>query len=173
VKKIFHSALFMLLAYNTASAQLVKTELQVAGLTCSMCSKATDKQLRTLDFIESIDIDLDHATFILHFKKEKVVDFGQIKKKVQDAGFSVAMLKSTFHFDNLKIENDTHFNYQNMLFNFINVQPQILTGEVAIKIIDKGFVSDKEYKKYEKLLAPVTNPSKPAGQEIYNYHVTL
>ena len=173
MKTLFFS-LALLIACTTVSAQFTKAELQVAGLTCSMCSKATDKQLRTLDFIEDIDIDLSHASFILHFRKGKAVDISQIKKKVEDAGFSVAMLKPVYNFDNLKIEEGSSFSYQNMVFYFVNAKTQTLNGDIIFKIIDKGFVPDKEYKKLEKELKESEGQVKnaeSAGSHVY--HITL
>jgi len=148
MKKIFYLLMLMLSASGIGSGQVVKAELQAAGLTCSMCSRATDKQLRTLDFIDSIGIDLSNTTFLLYFKKDKAVDFDQIRKKVEDADFSVAMLKVTYKFDSLKVDNGTHFSYNNSQFQFMSITPRTLNGEVVFKIMDKGFLSAKEYKKY-------------------------
>ncbi len=148
MKKICYLLMLLLSAFSIASAQVVRAELQAAGLTCSMCSRATDKQLRTLDFIDSVGIDLRRTIFILYFKKDKMVDFNQIRKKVEDAGFSVAMLNVTYQFDNLKIDNGTQFSYNNSQFLFINVTPKTLNGEAIFRIMDKGFLNAKEYKKY-------------------------
>ena len=155
-----------MLGCNIASAQMIKADLQVAGLTCSMCSRSVDKSLRTLDFIDSVGIDLSHASFILFFKKNKTVDFTQIKKKVQDAGFFVASLKINYKFDNLKIESNSTFNYQNMTFYFLNATAKTLNGIMAFRIVDKGFVSDKEYKKYIGQLNGATTSNNI-------YHVVL
>ncbi len=170
MKKIIYSFIVLLFAFNFASAQLVKADLQAAGLTCSMCSKATDKQLRTLDFIDSVDIDLGRATFILYFKTGKTVDFDKIKKKVQDAGFSVASLKVTYKVDNLTIDKGSSLAYQNMLFYFTDMKPQISKDAVVFKIVDKGFVSDKEYKKY---LVQLNNQGDNKNANVRIYHVIL
>jgi copper chaperone CopZ len=136
--------------YTTCHAQYVKAELQASGLTCSMCSFATQKQLKTLDFIDSIGADLNHTIFILYFKKDKVVEPAQIKQKVEDAGFSVASLKITFDFDAIKTENNNYFICQNNLYHFTGTTPSSLKGNIILKIFNKGFVSDKEYKKHLK-----------------------
>ena len=173
MKKIFY-AIILIQFSSITLAQITKVDLQVAGLTCSMCSKATDKQLRTLDFIDTIEINLSHAIFTLHFKKDKTVDFNQIKKKVENAGFSVTMLEALCKLDNLKIENNFQFNYENIRFCFIDVKPQTLNGQVALRIIDKGFISDKEYKKHRTQLSQlVTNTDKIASHDGDIYHVTL
>ena len=166
MKTIISSIIALMLGCNIASAQMIKADLQVAGLTCSMCSRSVDKSLRTLDFIDSVGIDLSHASFILFFKKNKTVDFTQIKKKVQDAGFFVASLKINYKFDNLKIESNSTFNYQNMTFYFLTTMAKTLNGTVIFRIVNKGFVSDKEYKKYANQLNETTSSG-------VIYHVVL
>lgn len=175
MKTYFKISLLLLtvLLNISAKAQFTKADLQAAGLTCSMCSRAVDKQLHTLDFIDSVGIDLSQATFILFFKKDKIVDFDLIKKKVEDAGFSVASLKVTFQFTNLKVEENSHWVHQNTLYHFIHVKPQTLNGDATFKIISKGFVSDKEYKKYAKEMAvPVIDDGKVTDANKV-FHITL
>ena len=121
MKTILKILTVIIITVSTSYSQFIKTDLQVAGLTCSMCSRAVDKQLRTLDFIDSVGIDLSTATFYIYYKKEKEVNFELIKKKVEDAGFSVASLKTTFMFNNFKAENYFHFVYQNTAYHFIKL----------------------------------------------------
>ncbi len=170
MRRIISSIIIWLLAFNAASAQFTKVELQAAGLTCSMCSKAVDKQLRTLDFVDSVGIDLSHATFMLFFKKDKPIAFDQIKKKVEDAGFSVAKLKATYRFDNFKVESNSSFTYSTSTFYFLNATSTTLNGATTFKIVDKGFVSDKEYQKY----APQIGTKATVGNSlIHTYHVII
>jgi copper chaperone CopZ len=164
MKKICYLLILLLSVSSIASAQVVKVELQAAGLTCSMCSRATDRQLRTLDFVDSIAIDLSRTTFVLYFKKDKTVDFDQIRKKVEDAGFSVATLQVTYKFDNLKVDNGTQFSYNGSQFQFMGISPKILNGDIAFRIMDKGFLSAKEYKKYASQVGSGTG---------HLYHITL
>ncbi|MDZ4759050.1 MAG: heavy-metal-associated domain-containing protein [Bacteroidota bacterium] len=158
-----------IIAQISAHAQFVKAELVASGLTCSMCSFATQKQLQSVPFIDTIGTDLNHTTFLLSFKKDSVIDFTLIKKKVEDAGFSVASLVLTFHFDSLKVDNNYHLYYQNSLYHFINLKSRILNGNTKLKLIDKGFVSDKEYKKYRKVIDNHT--SEQAGNTRIITHV--
>lgn len=134
----------------STKAQFVKAELQASGLTCSMCSFATEKSLKTLPFIDSIGHDLNHTTFILYFKRDATVDLDKIRQKVDDAGFSVAKLLVTFKFEQEKISNNYHYRLDNNLYHFINVKDQVLNGQVVLQIIDKGFITEKLYNKYGK-----------------------
>jgi copper chaperone CopZ len=143
--KIF--ILFLILGTGTAHAQFTKAELQVSGLTCSMCSKATEKALRTLEFVGDIKTDLNHNVFMITFKSGSPVNLGQISKKVQNAGFSVNNLKATFNFSGVKL-NSNSFSYQGDTYMIINGVNKPLTGPVAITVVDKGFAPSSVYKKY-------------------------
>ncbi|MFI5160307.1 MAG: heavy-metal-associated domain-containing protein [Sphingobacteriales bacterium] len=143
--KIF-VALFIL-SIGAANAQFTKAELQVSGLTCSMCSKATEKSLHTLNFIGDIKADLNRNVFVITFKKDMPVNLDQISKKVQNAGFFVNSLKATFDFDKVKVNNNT-FVYAGDTYKLINGTDKTLNGPVAVTIVDKGFLSSSAYKKY-------------------------
>ncbi|ASZ14409.1 hypothetical protein CK934_27435 [Chitinophaga sp. MD30] len=131
-----------------AQAQIKKASLQAAGLTCAMCSNATLKSLQTLPFISKVDTDLDNTTFLLYFKPGAAVNVDQIQQKVDDAGFSVAKLVLTADFDGLKVEKDSHVPYAGNTLHFVNVKDQELKGETALTVIDKNFVTARQFKKY-------------------------
>ena len=115
-----------------------------------MCSKATEKSLRTLNFIGDIKVDLNKNIFVLTFKKDILVNLDQISKKVQNAGFFVNSLKVTFDFNNVKVTNNT-FVYAGDTYKLINGGDKTLSGPVAFTIVDKGFVSSSAYKRYSNL----------------------
>ena len=87
------------------------------------------------------------CVFVLTFKKDMPVNLDQISKKVQNAGFFVNNLKVTFNFNNVKVSNNT-FNYAGDTYKVINGGDKALNGEVAVTVVDKGFVSSAAYKKY-------------------------
>jgi copper chaperone CopZ len=148
----FFSILFFEFLFNLVSAQFIKAELRADGLTCSLCIKATERQLQTLYFIDSIGINYDQTTFLLYFKKGSDVDFQQIRKMVENAGFTVGILKVTYNFKDFRIDSIHSFNLQNNILYFVNVNPQIANGENQIQLIDDGFISKKEYRKYAHYL---------------------
>ena len=148
-----------------ASSQVTKVNLQASGLTCSMCSNAINKALRSLDFVEKVDANIKTSTFEITFKPNSKVDFDKLKKKVEDAGFSVAGFAATMHFNNVKVKSSEPVTVGDKTLQFVNVKEQTLNGPKTIKIIDKGFVSSKEYKK---------NSIAAADQKTGKvYHVTI
>src|SRR4051812_7675980 len=104
--------LLFIATVTVAKAQFTKAELQVSGLTCSLCARTTEKSLKALPFVSEIKPDLIRNVFTITFKSDVPVDFEQITKKVKNSGFSVNYLKTTVNFDNIKLADNT-FTYGN------------------------------------------------------------
>jgi len=180
MKKIF--SILFLCAMMQTQAQVKKVTLQASGLTCSMCSNSINKALKTVDYVEKVMANIQSSSFEITFKPGAKVNFDDLKKKVEDAGFSVASLTATVDFENASVANDEHINMGGMIFHFLNVKEQTLEGTKIIKVIDKGYVSAKDYKKngkYTKMECYKTGTAGScctkgglaAGTRIY--HVTI
>ncbi len=145
MKKIF---LFIAIAFSVATnAQVTKVSLQASGLTCSMCSNSINKALKTLDFVDKVDADIKTYTFEISFKENSSVDFDMIKKKVEGAGFTVSGFVATILFNNVQSIKGQPLIIEDKTFLFVNTNDQTLNGEKEVKVLDKGFVSPKEYKR--------------------------
>ena len=127
-------------------AQVSTVSLQASGLTCSMCSNAIGKSLKTLGFVLKVDADIKTYTFEISFKPGSVIDFDMLKNKVESAGFTVCAFVATIHFDNVQVNSSQPVVIQNKTFLFLHINDQVLNGDKRVKILDKGFVSPKEYK---------------------------
>ncbi len=139
--------LFIALAFSmAASAQVTKVSLQASGLTCSMCSNSINKALKTLDFVDKIDTDIKTYTFEISFKGNSNVDFDKIKKKVENAGFTVSAFVAAIYFDNVHVKDGEPVTIGDKTFHFLNGKDELLNGIKQVKILDKGFVPSKEYK---------------------------
>jgi copper chaperone CopZ len=172
MKTIISIVLLTIGLYFTAPAQIKKAQLQAAGLTCAMCSNATLKALETLPFVDKVDTDLDNSLFTLTFKPGAPVSIDAIKDKVQDAGFSVAKLILTASFDNVSIQPDAHVTYNGNTFHFIDVKQQVLNGDRNITVIDKDFVTARQFKKYSSETSmPCYSTGMMTNQRVY--HVTI
>ncbi len=130
-------------------AQVTSASLQASGLTCSMCSNSINKALKSLDYVDNVVANIKNSSFEISFKPNTKVDFDQLKKKVEGAGFHVAKLTANIRFDNQQVDADSHVKVNGMMLHFLNVKQQTLNGEKTIQVIDKGFVSAKEFKKNE------------------------
>ena len=150
MKKLLSITLLLFIT-TIANSQIIRAELTATGLTCSMCSKATYNQLISIAEVEKVEPDLNNTTFIIHFKSNTPVTSSNLKKKVEDAGFAVGELVVLFKLDKQVAENNTSFLLDNNTYTFMDTKSSTLSGEVKLKILDKGFVVDKEYKKFLKM----------------------
>lgn len=147
MKKFLFSIVIVLMVIS-ARAQFTKATLQATGLTCAMCSNAINKSLMNVSFIESVKSDIKNSSFNIIFKKDQAANIDAIRKAVEDAGFSVGNLKLTGDFKDLSIENDKHVTIENSVFHFVSVKPQVLSGEQTLTIVEKNFLTSKQFKKY-------------------------
>ncbi|MGE5107186.1 MAG: heavy-metal-associated domain-containing protein [Sphingobacteriales bacterium] len=181
MKQLILSAAILLSAL-VGNAQFEKAALQASGLTCSLCARSINKALMTLDFVEKVEVDIKTSSFIIGFKEGREADADLIRKKVEDAGFSVAKLQLTGDFNKVAVKNDAHIKLGTKTYHFMSVKEQVLTGEQTITLVDKNFVSAKEFKKYSALTklecyktGVAGNCCAKEGTEAHAriYHVTL
>lgn len=128
-------------------AQVTKVSLQANGLTCSMCSNSIYKSLKTISFIDKIEANIKTSTFEITFKPGGSIDFGILKDKVEDAGYSVAKFVVTLQCWDVKVQSNTPVKIGNITLRFLNLKEQSLNGEKVVRVVNKGFVSAREFKK--------------------------
>jgi copper chaperone CopZ len=126
--------------FTTASnAQISKAEIRATGLTCSMCSNAINKQLKSMPEVKNVDIDLNTNTFTVSLVENNSLQPSAFKEKVEKAGFFIGSLIVTTNSETIK--NSSYFIVSGKENN---------SEEVQIQILDKGYVTDKEFKKLSK-----------------------
>jgi len=145
-------ATIVLLSNASAVAQLSKVEIVATGLTCSMCSNAINKQLKTLTDVEKVDIDLNTNTFIVFLKKNNQITPKILKEKVENAGFFVGEMLLYISFDKQRVSMNAKLSTNNMAFIFIDDSAKTINGETKLKVFDKGYLTTKAFKKVAKLL---------------------
>jgi copper chaperone CopZ len=181
MKKLLFTTMIALIAL-TSQAQFSKAVLQATGLTCAMCSNAINKALEEVPFISSVKADIKNSSFNIKFKENTTINIDALKTAVEDAGFSIGSLKVTGNFDNLQVANDTHVKIGEEQFHFLNVQSRVLSGENTITIVDKNFLTAKQFKKFSvatkmdcvqtgKAASCCIKEGVPAETRIY--HVTI
>jgi copper chaperone CopZ len=140
----------LLLCFGAATsfAQITSIDVQASGLTCSMCSNAILKSLQTLPFVAKINANVKTSTFHIDIKAGNAPSFDLMRKKVEDAGFFIANLEFELQTDSLGIEADQHTDLDGQLFHFMNMSAQTIQGKLRFRLLDKGFVPMKAWKKY-------------------------
>lgn len=132
-------ASIVILVSTKANAQISKAEIRATGLTCSMCSNAINKQLKSLPEVVNVETDLNTNTFTVTLKGGNTLSPKVFKDKVEKAGFFVGTLVVT-------AEPGTTAGA-----NYIKINTNdSKTSEIKFQVLDKGFVTDKEFKKLSK-----------------------
>lgn len=129
----------VLLASIKANAQISKAEIMATGLTCSMCSNAINKQLKSLPEVVNVETDLNTNTFTVTLKEGNTLSPKVFKDKVEKAGFFIGSLVLTTKSETIKQGGYILVN------NTSSTNP-----EVQIQVLDKGYVTEKEFKKLSK-----------------------
>ncbi|WP_126971553.1 heavy-metal-associated domain-containing protein [Gynurincola endophyticus] len=143
-------AVVCFLVAHTANAQFSSARLEATGLTCALCTKAINSSLEALPFVESVDVDIVTTSFMIKFKDQQKVVIDDVKKAVEDAGFSVGKLFMKRNFSDVAIKNDEHVNIDGQVFHFLKVKSQVLSGEQEIQVVDKNFLTSKSYQTFAK-----------------------
>ena len=168
--KILLIAITFIPALSNVNAQISKAEIVATGLTCSMCSNAINKQLKSLTEVDSVVIDLNTNTFVVHLKKDNKVSPRILKERVEKAGFFVGSMIINMSFENVEVSDNYKFEKDGFSMVFVETKAKTLDGENKVKIMDKGFVTNKEFKKLSKSLSKY--PTYTEGNED-DYHVKV
>lgn len=137
----------ILLWSSVSFSQIRKASLQASGLTCALCAKSIYTNLTSLDFIESVDTDLETSSFLIVFKPGIKLDIDAMRRKVEDAGFSVSKLLLRVDQGGLAIGHDQKIRIGDNVFHFIGVKNQQPSSGFEMRVIDQKFLSAKEFKK--------------------------
>ena len=146
MKKII--TLLLIISSTAVHAQFKTAMLQASGLTCAMCTKAINNSLEKLSFIQSVKADIKNSAFNIVFKQDANVDIDQLKHAVEEAGFSVAKLKLGGNFSKITLKNNEHVQINNHTFHFLKIDDQVINGEKQITIVDRNYLTLKEFKKF-------------------------
>lgn len=151
--------IILLISATMSNAQISKIELRATGLTCSMCSNAIFKQLESIPEVASIETDLNTNTFTAILKEGNNLSPRIFKDKVEKAGFFVGAFIVT-----AKPETINNSSYV-----LLNDKSKVDT-EIKFQVVDKGYVTEKEYKKLSKSFKGIASY---ADNNEDNFHIKI
>lgn len=62
-------------------------KVSVSGMVCSFCANGIEKQLKEVEDIIAVNVNLDK--FLVNIQSRKILDEELIRKKIVDAGYKV------------------------------------------------------------------------------------
>lgn len=157
----------MLASGLMAGAQFSKARLQASGLTCAMCSNAINRALQKLPFIQTVNADIKNSAFDISFNKGHEVEIEALRRAVEDAGFFIAGLQLTGIFNDLKVASEEKVKLGKNELRFLEINKQTLNGEKTIRVLNKEYVTAKEFKKFNTATrSRVQQPEKEATGKV-------
>ncbi len=153
---------------SATRAQFTDIQIGVNGLTCSQCSRSVEMRLRKLDFVEQVQMDLEHTNGTITVKQNAEANVDKIAKAVQEAGFSLRYLSASFSFNNLEVKTGSCFEYGGNVYQFVKLKPTQLNGKVVLHFVGENFIAKKDLKKWQPFYKKVCE--QPSGKL---YYVTL
>lgn len=137
-----------LLLASTVHAQITEGQVQVAGLTCSMCFNGTERALKTLPFIATVKADLNENVFHLTFKPGEAINPDAIPAAIEDAGFSVLRLELTARLPVTgPLAKDTHISLGGQTYHLVGAV-HAADAPVRLLLLDKNLAQAKTHKTY-------------------------
>lgn len=154
---------FLLITSFRATAGLTWIDVGVNGLTCSLCSRSVEKSILQLPFIDRVEMNLEDTEGRLYLKSDATVDFKQIARAVEKAGFSVRFMTATFSFDDMVISENGSFYFQDNLFQWIGYQSALVKGAIELKLLDEDYLPRREADEWQKKF---NDPERTGNQPI-------
>lgn len=161
--------IILLLVAEEGRAQFASATLYLNGLTCSLCSNGIERAVERLDFVETVQMNLNDNIATVVFRQDKKVVIEALVDKVLDAGFSLRLLEVDFLFHQVHVKEGCAFIWEGDEYIFVGVSETILEGEHKIKFIGRKMMQPQAYLKWKKQLQA---HAKPSGKN-QTYFITL
>ena len=128
----------LLIVFNLSTyAQITKAEIIATGLTCSMCSNAINKQLKSMAEVESVDTDLNTNTFTVVLKKDSSLTANELKNSIEKTGFFIGSMVLTMELGDIKIEDNLKVEKDHGTYVFVDTKARTVNGAVKVKVLKK------------------------------------
>ncbi|HET8572785.1 MAG TPA: heavy-metal-associated domain-containing protein [Edaphocola sp.] len=128
-------------------AQVLQAEVGVNGLTCSQCSRNVEMELRKLAFVQKVDMNLEHTSGVVLFKRGSRVSVAELAQAVVNAGFSTRYIRLTFDFKAIRPGRKC-FTVGQDVFYFLQPLPAQHPEKMTFQVIGKGLLPKKALKQF-------------------------
>lgn len=153
----FLLAVIFCLVPNHSFGGLKWIDVGVNGLTCSVCTRSVDRSISRLEFVDSVTMSLENTEGRIYVKNIENINLKRITKAIVDAGFSVRFVRLQFDFSDIPIDKDGFFSFKEQHYQWIQFKSNSSLNNVALTLIDEGFLPKKESNQWKKKYAVSAN----------------
>ncbi len=132
------------------SCQFKSVRVKITGLTCSLCSKGVESALRKISFIESIDMDLNETTAVVHFNHKSPVDLEMVADKIEEGGFSVSRMEAEYLINGGDIVSDSSITGKDHTLRILKNDKTKLQNLIKFQVIGLKFMKKKDYELWKE-----------------------
>ena len=127
-------------------------DVGINGLTCSLCTRSVDRSINRLEFVDSVTMSLENTEGRIYVKNVEAINLKRITKAITDAGFSVRFVRLQFDFRDTRIDKEGFFSFKGQRYRWLQLKSNSLQNDVALTLIDEGFLPKKESNQWKKKL---------------------
>ncbi len=91
----FFTGIGVLLLLSTAQADEAVYTIQVDGLSCPFCAYGIEKQLSSIDGVDSVVVNISNGQVNINMQQNALLDKERTRQAVSDAGFSLRSFKQS------------------------------------------------------------------------------
>ena len=95
IMRRFFTGTGILLLLSIAQADEAVYIIQVDGLSCPFCAYGIEKQLSSIDGVESVEVNISNGQVNISMQQNAVLDKDRTRQAVSDAGFSLRSFKQS------------------------------------------------------------------------------
>ena len=154
---------------NVADAQLSDVRIGVNGLTCSQCTRNVEMSLRKLNFVQDVEMDLQHTEGKITLKANSRFDPEAIVDAIKAAGFSTRFLTATIDFSAISLLDNTCFLLNEDSYRIVPTPTSKLSDVRVVRFIGKNYLPHGELKKWAAKFAEMNCIAKRTN----HYLITL
>lgn len=149
-----------------AQAQFTEFRFGVNGLTCSQCTRSVEQQLKKLDFVAQVSMDLEHTTGKIIPKAGTTIRPKAIAKAISDAGFSIRFLQADFNTDGWTQQAAPCFIYQRTAY-YLKEDKLPTSGVLQVVFLDPVFSAGKPWLRNKKQTPLPVKQTECRAKEFY------
>lgn len=132
---------------QSAVAQYAEVRIGVDGLTCSQCTRSVEMQLRRLDVVKDVRMNLEHTNGIVRLDSTKNTDLSRLAKAVKNAGFSVRYIRVPVMLDS----GSSCITRGTTTYQLLGPAAET-AGSQWVQVLDAGLMSRREWRRWEPQL---------------------
>lgn len=148
--KRYRIILIFILVWTFSQAKVLSVKIGVNGLTCPMCTRSVEMEIRKLSFVKEVTMNLEHTEGVITFNENETVNFHRIAKAVVDAGFTVRFLSAEIKVEGQDLtESDVCHTFDNNLFSLVDQKKAGVGETIQVMFIGKAYQEKQEYQKWK------------------------